>query len=83
MNQQLKDRLLQEAGFHFRPSIENTVPGIDWHSANWGYDQCVDRLIALVAKECADLCDQFQARDVGMQPAECAGAIRRMFGVEE
>ena len=25
---------------------------------------------------CAKLCDAFQARDVGMQPAECAGAIR-------
>ncbi|CAB4126568.1 hypothetical protein UFOVP262_29 [uncultured Caudovirales phage] len=32
-----------------------------------------------VAKEreaCAKVCDSFQARDVGMQPAECAGAIR-------
>ena len=25
---------------------------------------------------CAAICDRFQARDVGMQPAECAGAIR-------
>ena len=25
---------------------------------------------------CAKVCDEFQARDVGMQPAECAGAIR-------
>ena len=24
----------------------------------------------------AEICDRFQARDVGMQPAECAGAIR-------
>ena len=33
-----------------------------------------------VAKEreaCAKICDSFQERDVGMQPAECAGAIRR------
>ena len=32
-----------------------------------------------VAKEreaCANICDSFQERDVGMQPAECAGAIR-------
>ena len=32
-----------------------------------------------VAKEreaCAKICDSFQERDVGMQPAECAGAIR-------
>ena len=25
---------------------------------------------------CAKVCDAFQERDVGMQPAECAGAIR-------
>lgn len=25
---------------------------------------------------CAKVCEAFQARDVGMQPAECAGAIR-------
>lgn len=34
---------------------------------------------AAVMKEreaCAEICDGFQARDVGMQPAECAGAIR-------
>jgi hypothetical protein len=27
-------------------------------------------------EECAQLCDAFQERDVGMQPAECAAAIR-------
>ena len=36
----------------------------------------------LIVRECADLCDRFQARDVGMQPAECAGAIRKLFGVD-
>jgi hypothetical protein len=35
------------------------------------------RLAVLEEREaCAKLCDAFQARDVGMQPAECAGAIR-------
>jgi putative heme iron utilization protein len=29
---------------------------------------------------CAAICDNFQARDVGMQPAECAGAIRARSG---
>ena len=29
-------------------------------------------------EEAAMVCDRFQARDVGMQPAECAGAIRAM-----
>jgi hypothetical protein len=27
-------------------------------------------------EEAAGICDRFQARDVGMQPAECAAAIR-------
>jgi hypothetical protein len=35
------------------------------------------KLVAAKEREaCADICDRFQARDVGMQPAECAGAIR-------
>ena len=35
------------------------------------------KLVAEKEREaCADICDRFQARDVGMQPAECAGAIR-------
>jgi putative heme iron utilization protein len=29
---------------------------------------------------CAQVCESFQARDVGMQPAECAGAIRARGG---
>lgn len=42
----------------------------------------LEKFAELIVNECADLCDRFQARDVGMQPAECAGAIRKMFGVE-
>ena len=39
--------------------------------------QAFARLIAEHEREaCAKVCDAFQARDVGMQPAECAGAIR-------
>lgn len=40
------------------------------------------KLAELIVKECAELCDRFQARDVGMQPAECAGAIRHMFEIK-
>lgn len=50
------------------------------------YEFYLDELqefVAEIVKECADLCDRFQARDVGMQPAECAVAIRSMFGVEK
>ena len=39
----------------------------------------VDMIKAAILAEreaCAKVCDAFQARDVGMQPAECAGAIR-------
>ena len=35
-----------------------------------------DLATAKEREACAKLCDSFQARDVGMQPAECAGAIR-------
>jgi hypothetical protein len=48
-----------------------------------GFDDIVDavKLVADVAtakerEACVEICDRFQARDVGMQPAECAGAIR-------
>lgn len=47
----------------------------------------LQRFAELVAaaerKECAALCDRFQARDVGMQPAECAAAIRAMNKQEQ
>jgi hypothetical protein len=36
----------------------------------------IDLVIALEREACAKICDAFQERDVGMQPAECAGAIR-------
>jgi hypothetical protein len=32
--------------------------------------------VLLEREACAKLCDAFQERDVGMQPVECAGAIR-------
>ena len=44
------------------------------------FDDWCKRFANLVAAQereaCAKVCDEFQARDVGMQPAECAGAIR-------
>lgn len=36
----------------------------------------VNHAIAAEREACAKICDSFQERDVGMQPAECAGAIR-------
>jgi hypothetical protein len=35
-----------------------------------------ERAAAAEREACAKLCDAFQERDVGMQPAECAAAIR-------
>ena len=39
-------------------------------------EKAIDVAIKLEREACAKMCDSFQARDVGMQPAECAGAIR-------
>lgn len=41
-----------------------------------GYEKGKDVGAAAEREACAAICDRFQARDVGMQPAECAGAIR-------
>ncbi len=41
-----------------------------------------EKFAELIVKECTELCDRFQDRDVGMQPAECAGAIKQLFGVK-
>jgi len=44
--------------------------------SEFNYKKYADLIRADEREECAKLCDRFQARDVGMQPAECAGAIR-------
>jgi hypothetical protein len=48
---------------------------------NWVMDNAWVKFANIVEaherEKCAKLCDRFQARDVGMQPAECAGAIRQ------
>jgi hypothetical protein len=44
-----------------------------------GYEKGIEAFneaVGLEREACAKVCDSFQARDVGMQPAECAGAIR-------
>jgi hypothetical protein len=51
-----------------------------WDAHHAEFDTRIQTFAALVAsaerEACAKLCNAFQARDVGMQPAECAGAIR-------
>lgn len=36
----------------------------------------INQVVKAEREACAKVCDSFQARNVGMQPAECAGAIR-------
>jgi uncharacterized protein YaaQ len=74
MNIQIKE-LAEQAGF-IGNGFQNTVVGTSHETA-------LKNFAELIAQECAELCDRFQARDVGMQPAECAGAIRNMFGVKQ
>jgi hypothetical protein len=38
--------------------------------------EAIAKAVEREREACAEICDRFQARDVGMQPAECAGAIR-------
>lgn len=67
-----------------RRLMEQAVISIDGQTFGKTYipDEFTEKFAELIVQECADLCDRFQARNVGMQPAECAGAIRKMFGVE-
>ena len=77
MNQRIQD--LKEQSLLW--AIETLDPDA-LNDNEWGV--AIDEKFAeLIVKECAELCDRFQAREVGMQPTECAGAIRKMFGVEE
>ena len=36
----------------------------------------IEEAVKAEREACAKICDSFQERDVVMQPAECAGAIR-------
>ena len=77
MNQRIQD--LKEQSLLW--AVETLDPDA-LNDNEWGV--AIDEKFAeLIVKECAELCDRFQAREVGMQPTECAGAIRKMFGVEE
>jgi hypothetical protein len=51
--------------------------GEEFRFVKFRYLERFANLIASAEREaCAKVCDRFQERDVGMQPAECAGAIR-------
>ena len=64
MNREDIIRMAREAGF----------VGMD--ARHGALSRFATLVAAATREECAALCDRFQARDVGMQPAECAAAIR-------
>lgn len=69
MTQDEINQMVEQAGFHGMLSI-----GVVMDSKQL---EAFAKLVAAKEREaCAKVCDSFQARDVGMQPAECAGAIR-------
>lgn len=85
MNEQLKLKLLKQAGFSLHPHIENMNDGIDW--SVWNYDLCVDQLIELVVRECIGVVEGgsflHDQAPTAIFARECSGAIKRHFGVEE
>lgn len=86
MNDRIK-QLAEQAGEYvnsvYTPPVRSKTAGKIWEDGHIGWMELFNAKFAeMIAIECADLCDRFQARNVGMQPAECAAGIRRMFGVE-
>ena len=85
--------MAREAGFMDMDSLSAKVTDMFYHGfprterIHLCSDDRIEHFTALVAaaerEECAALCDRFQARDVGMQPAECAAAIRAMNKQEQ
>ena len=61
-------------------TIQDMAREAGWDAHHAKFDTRIEAFAKLVREDeresCAKVCDSFQARDVGMQPAECAGAIR-------
>ena len=77
MNERIK-QLAEQAGLEFDNDL-----ALEPEPIYYTTQKDLEKFAELIVRECAELCDRFQAREVGMQPTECAGAIRKMFGVEE
>ena len=77
MNERIRE-LAEQAGLEFDNDL-----ALEPEPIYYTTQKDLEKFAELIVKECAELCDRFQAREVGMQPTECAGAIRKMFGVEE
>lgn len=82
MNHDLNLELIRKAGFHMRPSIENTVEGIDWNCGSCGYDRCVDELIGLTVLECIQYINEDYQRDFDTKwRDDLSVKIKQHFGV--
>lgn len=60
----------------FAALVEDAATAAANARANTSWALMCKKMVAAEREACAKVCDAFQARDVGMQPAECAGAIR-------
>lgn len=74
MNQELID-MARQAGIF-------VGDGPEWDFFKRQYAKFAALVAAAEREACAGICDRFQMRDVGMQPAECAGAIRARGATE-
>ena len=66
----------EQVAFMLYEAIDQDREYKSWHCSTKHLMTLVERVVAEEREACAKVCDSFQARDVGMQPAECAGAIR-------
>ena len=66
----------EQVAFMLHEAIDQNREYQSWHCSTQHLMTLVERVVAEEREACAKVCDAFQARDVGMQPAECAGAIR-------
>jgi hypothetical protein len=66
----------EQVAFMLHEAIDENREYKSWHCSTLHLMALVERVVAEEREACAKVCDAFQARDVGMQPAECAGAIR-------
>ena len=71
MNKEKIIQMAKQAGFLDYELDDGTTESFDKR-----YERFADLVASAEREACAKVCDSFQARDVGMQPAECAGAIR-------
>lgn len=71
-------RMAREAGYSIRQfdGVDEVMDGDNYHIQTDEVEKFAALIAAAEREACAEICDRFQARDVGMQPAECAGAIR-------